>query len=111
MRIAPSRRITSPFSISTAFAMATAYSYTFSLRHPDSPWRYPVWIGTYALAGLTGIAGAGAHVFAALNTAGMEDGMVLLAERKAGHGQAMSQTPTKRVRWTWARYLSSSNSL
>jgi hypothetical protein len=26
--------------------------------------------------------------------------MVLLAERKAGHGQAMSQTPTKRVRWT-----------
>ena len=34
-----------------------------------------------ALAGLTEIAGDGAHVFAALNTAGMDDGMVLLAER------------------------------
>jgi len=39
----------------TAFAMATAYSYTFTRRHPDSPLVYPVWIGTYALAGLTGV--------------------------------------------------------
>jgi Fe-S cluster assembly protein SufD len=34
-----------------------------------------------ALAGLADIAGDGAHVFAALNTAGMDDGMVLLAGR------------------------------
>jgi len=40
---------------SSAFAMATAYSYTFTLRHPDSPWVIPVWAGTHALAAATGI--------------------------------------------------------
>lgn len=39
----------------TAFAAATAASYTFELRHPDSPWRYPVWLGSYALAATTGV--------------------------------------------------------
>ncbi len=39
----------------TTFALATAYSYTFTRRHPDSGWVAPVWIGTYALAGLTGV--------------------------------------------------------
>jgi Fe-S cluster assembly protein SufD len=34
-----------------------------------------------AVGELTRIAGEGAHVFASLNTAGMDDGMVLLAER------------------------------
>jgi membrane-associated phospholipid phosphatase len=38
-----------------AFAMATAYSRLFMLRHPDSPLVIPMWIGTYALAGTTGV--------------------------------------------------------
>jgi membrane-associated phospholipid phosphatase len=38
-----------------AFAMATAYSRLFMLRHPDSPMVIPMWIGTYALAGTTGV--------------------------------------------------------
>jgi hypothetical protein len=40
---------------STAFALATAYSYTFNLRHPDSPMIIPIWIGTHAAAAATGI--------------------------------------------------------
>ncbi len=39
----------------TSFAMATAYSYTFTRRHPDSPLVIPVWAGTYLLAGATGV--------------------------------------------------------
>jgi membrane-associated phospholipid phosphatase len=38
-----------------AFAMATAYSRLFMLRHPDSPMVIPMWIGTYALATTTGV--------------------------------------------------------
>lgn len=65
----------------TAFAMATAYSYTFTLRHPDSPWRYPVWIGTYAVAGLTGVmrTQAGKHFWTdVLAGAGLGIGLGLL---------------------------------
>jgi membrane-associated phospholipid phosphatase len=40
---------------STAFAAATCGSYLFTLRHPDSLWTIPVWLGTHALAGATGI--------------------------------------------------------
>ena len=38
-----------------SFSMATAYSYLFTLRHPDSPWVAPVWIGTHALATTTAL--------------------------------------------------------
>jgi len=37
----------------TAFAMATSYSYLFTLRHPDSTLVVPVWLGTEALAAAT----------------------------------------------------------
>jgi membrane-associated phospholipid phosphatase len=40
---------------SGSFAMATAYSYTFMKRHPDSAWVVPVWLGSYALAATTGV--------------------------------------------------------
>jgi PAP2 superfamily. len=40
---------------STSFAMATAYSYLFTHRHPDSPWVVPIWIGTHGLAAITGV--------------------------------------------------------
>ncbi|MCA9661486.1 MAG: phosphatase PAP2 family protein, partial [Myxococcales bacterium] len=40
---------------STAFAMATAYSYLFQARHPTSKWRAPVWILSYGLASTTGV--------------------------------------------------------
>jgi membrane-associated phospholipid phosphatase len=36
-----------------SFAMATAYSYTFMTRHPDSPLVIPLWIGSYLMAGTT----------------------------------------------------------
>jgi membrane-associated phospholipid phosphatase len=40
---------------SGSFAMATAYSYTFTRRHPDSPLVVPVWLGTHLLAAATGV--------------------------------------------------------
>jgi membrane-associated phospholipid phosphatase len=33
-----------------AFSMATAYSYLYTKRHPDSPWVIPVWIVSHAMA-------------------------------------------------------------
>lgn len=39
---------------STTFAMATAYGYLFTARHPRSKWVAPVWILGYAFAGTTG---------------------------------------------------------
>jgi len=36
-----------------AFSMATSYSYLFTLRHPDSNWVIPIWVGTHALAAAT----------------------------------------------------------
>ena len=38
---------------SLAFSMATAYSYLFTKRHPDSSMVVPVWIGSHTLAGAT----------------------------------------------------------
>lgn len=38
---------------SLAFSMATAYSYLFTKRHPDSSMVVPVWIGSHTLASLT----------------------------------------------------------
>lgn len=38
-----------------AFAMATAYNWTFTERHPDHWLVVPVWISTYALATSSGI--------------------------------------------------------
>ncbi|MCA9521153.1 MAG: phosphatase PAP2 family protein [Myxococcales bacterium] len=38
-----------------AFAIATAYGYIFTKRHPTSPWRYVVWAGTMSLATSTSL--------------------------------------------------------
>jgi membrane-associated phospholipid phosphatase len=48
---------------STAFAMATAYGYLFTARHPRSKWIAPVWILGYAYASTTGVlrVAAGKH--------------------------------------------------
>jgi membrane-associated phospholipid phosphatase len=35
--------------------MATTYSYLFALRHPRSPWRVPIWIGTQGIAAATAV--------------------------------------------------------
>jgi undecaprenyl-diphosphatase len=40
---------------SLAFSMATAYSYLFARRHPDSPLVVPVWLGAHLLAGTTAV--------------------------------------------------------
>ena len=39
----------------TAFAMATATSRIFMLRHPDSDWVVPLWLGSEALAATTAV--------------------------------------------------------
>jgi len=39
----------------TAFAMATAASRIFMLRHPDSEWVLPLWLGSEALAATTAV--------------------------------------------------------
>lgn len=50
---------------STAFAMATAYGYLFTARHPRSRWVAPVWLLGYAYAGTTGALriAAGKHFY------------------------------------------------
>lgn len=50
---------------STAFAMATAYGYLFTARHPRSRWIAPVWLLGYAYAGTTGALriAAGKHFY------------------------------------------------
>ena len=53
-RVAPAYSFPSGHT-SAAFAMGTAYSRLYMLRHPDSPWVAPVWIGTYSLAAITGV--------------------------------------------------------
>jgi membrane-associated phospholipid phosphatase len=40
---------------SISFSLATSYSYLFTLRHPDSPYLLPVWLGSHALAGTTAV--------------------------------------------------------
>ena len=37
------------------FAFSVTTAYTFTLRHPHSPWRYPVWIGLLAAGALQGV--------------------------------------------------------
>jgi membrane-associated phospholipid phosphatase len=39
----------------TAFAMATATSRIFMIRHPDSDWVVPLWLGSEALAATTAV--------------------------------------------------------
>jgi membrane-associated phospholipid phosphatase len=39
----------------TAFAMATATSRLFMIRHPDSDWVLPLWLGSEALAATTAV--------------------------------------------------------
>ena len=39
----------------TAFAMATATSRLFMIRHPDSDWVVPLWLGSEALAATTAV--------------------------------------------------------
>ncbi len=41
---------------STAAAVTTAYSVTFALRHPESPWRFAVFGGAAAISVVTGLA-------------------------------------------------------
>ena len=41
--------------VAGSFAMATAYSRLFMMRHPNSPLIAPLWIGTYSLASATGV--------------------------------------------------------
>jgi len=41
---------------SVVFALATAYSRLFMLRHPESPLIVPVWLFTYASAAMVGVA-------------------------------------------------------
>jgi len=50
---------------SSSFAMATAYSFTFMHRHPDSPLVIPVWVATLGLAAAVGVARteAGEHFY------------------------------------------------
>lgn len=38
--------------VSFAFSLATAASYTFTLRHPKSPWRWVVWPALMAIASI-----------------------------------------------------------
>jgi membrane-associated phospholipid phosphatase len=40
---------------SLAFSMATAYSYLFSIRHPDSSLKLPIWLASHSLAAATGV--------------------------------------------------------
>lgn len=39
----------------SAFALATATSRVFMLRHPDSDWMVPLWVGSEALAATTAV--------------------------------------------------------
>ncbi|MBN2496293.1 MAG: phosphatase PAP2 family protein [Deltaproteobacteria bacterium] len=50
---------------SASFAMATAYSYMYMRRHPDSPLVAPIWLGTHALACAVGVlrTEAGEHFY------------------------------------------------
>ena len=49
---ATSASIVSMMALVTAFTAATAYTVTFWLRHPESPWRWLV-LGLAGVAGLT----------------------------------------------------------
>lgn len=40
---------------SSAFSMATAYSYLYTLDHPGSPLIAPLWLGTHGLAAATAV--------------------------------------------------------
>ncbi|MFS8069545.1 MAG: phosphatase PAP2 family protein, partial [Byssovorax sp.] len=54
-RLLPNNSFSFPSGHKAAsFAMATAYSRIYMLRHPRSPWIAPLWIGTYSLAAMTG---------------------------------------------------------
>lgn len=55
-RLLPNNTFSFPSGHTAAsFAMATAYSRLYMMRHPDSPWIAPLWIGTYSLATMTGV--------------------------------------------------------
>ncbi len=55
-RLEPNNAFSFPSGHTAAsFAMATAYSRLYMIRHPHSPWIAPLWIGTYSLAAMTGV--------------------------------------------------------
>ena len=55
-RLAPNNAFSFPSGHTAAsFAMATAYSRLYMMRHPNSPLIVPLWIGTYSLAAMTGV--------------------------------------------------------
>ncbi len=66
IRLAPDSSLSFPSGhTSSSFAMATAYSFTFMHRHPNTPLVIPVWIGTLGLAAAVGVARtqAGEHFY------------------------------------------------
>lgn len=55
-RLEPNNAFSFPSGHTAAsFAMATAYSRLYMMRHPHSPWIVPLWIGTYSIAAMTGV--------------------------------------------------------
>jgi len=84
---------------STTFAMATAYGYLFTARHPRSKWVAPVWILGYALAGTTGVlrVAAGKHFWTDVIVgaiAGTAMGLAIPAAHRLG------EAPRRRPRRT-----------
>lgn len=82
---------------STTFAMATAYGYLFTARHPRSKWVAPVWILGYAFAGTTGVlrVAAGKHFWSDVivgAVAGTAVGLAIPAAHR------MSKTPLRQSR-------------
>jgi membrane-associated phospholipid phosphatase len=84
---------------STAFAMATAYSYLFTARHPRSPWVAPVWLLGYAYAGTTGAlrVAAGKHFWSDVVVGAIAGAAIGLAIPAA---HRVNKTPIRALRNT-----------
>ncbi|MEP7122073.1 MAG: phosphatase PAP2 family protein [Byssovorax sp.] len=55
-RLEPNNAFSFPSGHTAAsFAMATAYSRLYMMRHPNSSLVVPLWIGTYSIAAMTGV--------------------------------------------------------
>lgn len=85
---------------STAFAMATAYSYLFMKRHPRSRWVIPVWILSEGLAASTAFlrVHAGKHFYTDVLTGaavGAAAGLLIpVLHHRALAGSAVRLAPT-----------------
>jgi len=81
---------------STTFAMATAYGYLFTARHPRSKWIAPVWLLGYAFAGTTGVlrVAAGKHFWSDVIVgaiAGTAMGLAIPAAHRVGKPSIRAQ--------------------